>query len=91
MPFLILLNILLTLIDISYEYSYKLNLMSPSSKAPNIWLIIGPLTHIMTSKQSVFFFLDFGEQECFILTFRFRTTKVLPLSVFPFQDSMTQT
>ena len=91
MPFLTLLNILLTLTDVSCECSYKLNLMSPSSKPPNIWLIIGPPTHIMTSKRSVFFFLDFGEQECFILTFKFRTTKVLPLSVFPFQDSMTQT
>lgn len=77
MPFLLLLCMLLTWMDVSHEYSYKLNLMSPSSKASNSWLITGPLTH-MTSKQSVFFFLDFGEQECSFLTFNFRTIKVLP-------------
>ena len=61
-PFLLLLCILLSLIDVSHEYSYKLNLMSPSSKASNILLITGPLTHA-TSKQSVVFFLDFGGKE----------------------------
>jgi len=76
-PFLLLLCILLSLIDVSHEYSYKLNLMSPSSKASNILLITGPLTHA-TSKQSVVFFLDFGEQECSFLTFIFRTIQLLP-------------
>lgn len=77
MPLPLLLCTLLARMDVSHEYSYKLNLMSPSSKASNSWLITGPLTH-MTSKQSVFFFLDFGEQECSFLTFNFRTIKVLP-------------